>query len=461
MKLKLQRIPIYTKQAAFRSSSAWVRGFCAGRGAGKTFIGAQDMILEAKAGDQGMIVSPTYVMLEDTTWPVFNECCELLGVFVRSVKSPTRRIFFKTQDGGDANVVFRSGEEPELLRGPSKSQLWLDEASIMHEDVWNFGVPVLRHRGKMGRLTMTFTPRGRQHWTFEKFYRTLEVGDLNRNEQPDIVIGGGKYVKRANTDLIRAHTLDNPFLPEEYHDNIAAGITTTLAAQELGGEFIDLQGLIFRREWFTTVDEIPRAAERVRYWDKAASVDSGDYSAGVLMAKTADGEVFIEDVVRGQWSYLDRNKMMLEVAKADAAKYGNRVRIYFEQEGGSGGKESAQMTLRLLAPFPVHRDIVSGQQHKVKGKVRVPGQAKITRSQPFAAQAEAGNVRLKRASWNNDWLDEIVSFPEFRNDDQVDATSGAFNKLVAQVDEYAGHGARLTRPQSEPIRHGVQLQRRR
>src|SRR5262249_49507489 len=40
-----------------------------------------------------------------------------------------------------------------------------------------------------------------------------------------------------------------------------------------------------------------------------------------------------------------------------------------------------------------------------------PTDEKSVRAQPFAAQAEAGNVRLLRAGWNKDWLDEIELFP--------------------------------------------------
>lgn len=34
--------------------------------------------------------------------------------------------------------------------------------------------------------------------------------------------------------------------------------------------------------------------------------------------------------------------------------------------------------------------------------------------------------------WNTAFLDELCSFPYSRNDDQVDAASGAFNKLAVR-----------------------------
>jgi len=58
---------------------------------------------------------------------------------------------------------------------------------------------------------------------------------------------------------------------------------------------------------------------------------------------------------------------------------------------------------------------------------------KETRAKAFAAQAEAGNVRLVRGPWNNAFLDELCTFPNGRWDDQVDAASDAFNELAGSV----------------------------
>ena len=48
----------------------------------------------------------------------------------------------------------------------------------------------------------------------------------------------------------------------------------------------------------------------------------------------------------------------------------------------------------------------------------------------MAAQAEAGNVVLIEGPWNGTFLDELCAFPNGKNDDIVDAASGAFNKLA-------------------------------
>jgi predicted phage terminase large subunit-like protein len=49
---------------------------------------------------------------------------------------------------------------------------------------------------------------------------------------------------------------------------------------------------------------------------------------------------------------------------------------------------------------------------------------------PFAAQWQAGNVRILRGDWNREYLDEMERFPHGAHDDQVDGSSGAFNRLA-------------------------------
>ena len=43
----------------------------------------------------------------------------------------------------------------------------------------------------------------------------------------------------------------------------------------------------------------------------------------------------------------------------------------------------------------------------------------------MAARAEAGEILVCRAAWNDGFLDEVVAFPQGRHDDQVDALSGS------------------------------------
>jgi predicted phage terminase large subunit-like protein len=159
-------------------------------------------------------------------------------------------------------------------------------------------------------------------------------------------------------------------------------------------------------------NEIKRS---VRYWDKAGTSDGGAYTVGVLLHMTRDNTFIFGDVKRGRWSALERERIIKQTAEADRRTYGWNVKIWVEQEPGSAGKESAEATVRMLAGHSARADKVTG--------------SKEVRAEPYAAQVQAGNVMLARGAWNRDFIDEHEAFPAGRYKDQVDAASGAFNKI--------------------------------
>ena len=200
--------------------------------------------------------------------------------------------------------------------------------------------------------------------------------------------------------------------------SIRADVGPLVWSAEYQGVPRPAEGNRFKRHWFRIVDAVPVEARRVRYWDKAGSTDSGDFTVGVLMAEH-EGRYYVEDVMRGQWSAHAREAILRQTAELDTQAHGGGVRIWIEQEPGSGGKDSAQASIQNLAGFAVSAERVSGD--------------KLVRAEPLAAQAEAGNVVLVRGAWNGAYLDELGAFPNGTHDDQVDASSGAFNKLALGV----------------------------
>lgn len=171
------------------------------------------------------------------------------------------------------------------------------------------------------------------------------------------------------------------------------------------------EGGMFKRSWFGEfVNTVPAGARSVRYWDKAATAGGGDYTVGVKMAFSG-GVWYVVDVVRGQWSSGERDKTIRQTAELD----GKATRVYWEEEGGSSGKDTSVALYKLLAGFSCHADRVTGD--------------KAVRAGPFASQCEGGSVKLVRGAWNAAYIDELCSFPVGAHDDQVDGSSGAFTVL--------------------------------
>jgi predicted phage terminase large subunit-like protein len=177
------------------------------------------------------------------------------------------------------------------------------------------------------------------------------------------------------------------------------------------------EGDYFKRGWFEIVGAVPAQSTYVRYWDLAGGESAAaDQTAGVLMARDRMGYYYVVDVQHGRWAAAERNANIKQRATLDRQQYGT-IKTYIEQAPGLS-KEPTEDLVRQLAGFSVYADRVSRD--------------KVSRAEPFQAQAQAGNVKIVDAVWNGEYLDELCAFPTGAHDDLVDGTSGAFNMLVEQ-----------------------------
>lgn len=423
-------IPISRAQERFLKSQSWITGFVGGRGAGKTKIGCIAVAQKARNLDPWMCISPDANVLMETTFPAFVETVKYSGQYLSEVKSKNPTVTFRTWDDGVATLVFKGAEVPDKLRGPSKAGLWFDEASIISEEAFTVGIGMCRYKRKLSPIFATFTPRGFRHWTFEKFFSPIEIHQTEKFSNVQY-FSGKPYVPQKRTNLIHCTTRDNPFAPVEYADAIGSNYSAMLREQELEGVFLEIAGLMFQRKDFRLVDAAPIECDRVRYWDRASTPNDGCYSAGALLARDRNGVVFVEHIVRGQWSAYDRNEIIRQTCENDFRRYNGTVSTYIEEEGGSG-KEVVDQLIAFLGKYPVYRDSASvAQAMRLVGGVKLPGDAKVRRAAPLSAQSQAGNVRMVAGNWNADFLDEITCFPEYRYCDQVDAVCAAYNKLAS------------------------------
>ena len=153
--------------------------------------------------------------------------------------------------------------------------------------------------------------------------------------------------------------------------------------------------------WDRHTDFVPPGVPMVRAWDLAATAGGGDETVGALVCRDEAGYTYVVDVVHGRWSDDQVEKVVKNTAIEDAERYGRRVRIYGEQEGGSGGKHWARRFVR---------EILAGFNAKFEGS----SGSKEVRARPLAAQQQAGFVRLVRRPGPDGtfvsppWVDHLV-----------------------------------------------------
>lgn len=171
-------------------------------------------------------------------------------------------------------------------------------------------------------------------------------------------------------------------------------------------------GGLYKKHWFNVVQAVPLGTKFIRGWDFAATEGAGDYTAGVKIGRTPTGRFIIANAQRAQLSPAGVDRLIKAVTSQD----GYQCAQSLPQDPGAAGKSQATYQVGQLAGYIAACSTESG--------------SKFTRALPMAAQAEAGNVDILQGDWNEEYLDELCGFPNGSYDDQVDATSRAFNELV-------------------------------
>jgi len=213
-------------------------------------------------------------------------------------------------------------------------------------------------------------------------------------------------------------TVDGELIfPERFPASQVETLKATMGSYAIAGQFqqrpAPREGGLFKRHWFDLVGAVPDGTTFVRGWDLAASTgQEASFTAGVKIGKRLDGGFIIADSRRGQLSPGMVERMLVNTAAED----GKAISISIPQDPGQAGKAQAQYLIGRLAGFTARATPESGD--------------KITRAEPLAAQAEAGNVSILKGAWVEKYLDELCTFPYGVNADQVDASSRAFNVLI-------------------------------
>lgn len=174
---------------------------------------------------------------------------------------------------------------------------------------------------------------------------------------------------------------------------------------------------------------------RYRGWDKAGTdaqakhAKRAKFTVGLCMARVDKRiygvEYVITDLVRGQWAAGERNLRIRAQAFGGVVKTDRIVAdpfgtvVWVEQEPGSGGKESAEITVSDLAGVEVHTYLPTGE--------------KADRARPWAAQMEHYNVGMVQAPWNAHLCNVLRAAPKGVYWDEIDAGSMVFNKLALLV----------------------------
>jgi predicted phage terminase large subunit-like protein len=235
-------------------------------------------------------------------------------------------------------------------------------------------------------------------------------------------------VREPDRVFVPSRLEDNPSLNrEEYEKSLSNLSDPVLRAQLRNGDWETRPaGDMFKRQWFNIVDEVPAGLTWVRYWDMAATEPNEnnkdpDWTAGAKVAverlPSGGRRVWIDEVRRTR----QRPGGVETFVKQTAEEDGVGVTIWLEEEPGSSGKNNTHHYVTdVLFGYSAHG-------HRKTGD-------KVDNWRPLSAQAEVGNVYIRRGPWNEWFLAEAEAAPQPGvHDDGLDAAAGGLEKAGAYV----------------------------
>ena len=417
-------IPNDENQSGFYYSKARFIALFAGRGSGKSAVGAQKALEKISQGKSGAVLNPDFENFRISTWPEFKEWIPW------SMVVPTHRYKqgkaynpnqpFNIAFLNGATVICKGLKDEDSARGPNINWLWYDESGRDKTGKpWQIAVPSVRI-GDNPQAWTTTTPKGKAHWTY-KFFVEQDGIDKKLIKEYETLVNGNPLIEYFITSL---EANKNNVDPGYYASMMAAYPPGYLRDQEIFGLFVDEGGRLGDRKWFDGkfLDERPEFVQgKVRFWDLAATEkklfgnrkNDPDETVGSLVSRLLTNDFVIENQVAGQWEWKDIKNNIKRTAEIDG--FGVKIRI--EQEPASGGKNQ----IAELVEF-IHKEV--GTAWDIEG-YRPEGD-RVQAANVWFAEAAQGKWYMVRGSWNEPCLMQLDAFPDPDvHDDKITSISGA------------------------------------
>jgi predicted phage terminase large subunit-like protein len=399
-RIHIPPIAFHSGQQAVITHPARFKVISAGRRFGKTLLAVEWLALydDGKSAIEGGSVAffaPTYKLLAD----VWADMERTLAPVTRKANKTEQRIELIT--GG--KIDFWTLEDPDAGRGRKYHKIVIDEAAHARylKDAWEQAIsPTLTdYRGQAWFIS---TPKGLNY--FHELFQ--------RGQDP-------AYPEWASFHM---PSTTNPYIPHGEIETKRCEIPELVFRQEYLAEFVVMGAGLIKPEMIVTTP-CPPGLPVVLGVDLAISEKEGaDFTAIVAMARDPEsGLVYVKEVERFRAGFHE----VLERIKAAAARHKPRM-IAVEQVQFQAAvvQELARTTLLPVRGVRADRD-------------------KVTRFAPLLTRFEQRLVRLDPSGCPAAFRDELLAFPEGKNDDMVDAAAHAFSALGMAVGGYAAAGTRV------------------
>lgn len=224
-------VELFPTQESFFFSEAKFPAFIGGYGSGKTFVFVFKAITLAfeNPGLPGMLIEPTYRLIEDTLRPELESQLKRYGISYQWKASNTEYIL-----SNGSIIKLRSADNPSRLKGPNIAWGGIDEVAICDKEIFPVLVSRVRHHEASKRQVFVVgTPEGR-NWVYKLWEKEPKEG----------------------FELFRAHTAENTLNPAEYIELLRLTHTAEELKQKLEGFFVDVSVGYVYGKYFHPVESV-------------------------------------------------------------------------------------------------------------------------------------------------------------------------------------------------------------
>ena len=383
-------------QQEVMASEARFKCIAAGRRTGKSYLAAIYLILAALNEKEGKVfyVAPTQGQARDVMW---HSIFDIAGDIIERSHVNNLEI---TLAGG--NTIFLKGaDRPDTLRGVSLKHLVLDEYAFMKPDVWEAILrPALADR--KGSMMAIGTPEGRNH-----FYELFTGAD----EWPD-------------WDNFHYTSFDNPLVDPAEIEHARQTLPAFAFQQEFMASFDARTSGNFNPDNFDYYDKKPQEGQHYIAVDLAGFKMQGqrrakkrDNSAIACVNVCNDGNWYVEEIIYGQWSLEETVQRIFSAVE----KY-RPYRIGIERGIAQQAVMSPLQDVMRRTSRMFHVELLTHGNKNKENRILWA----------LAGRFENGLIHLKKADWNDAFVDEAANFPStLVHDDLLDALS--YIDQIAQV----------------------------
>lgn len=384
------QVKLHDKQREVFNDDHRFKIVAAGRRFGKSRLAAWMLLIEALKSDSKDVfyVAPTYQQAKDILWGLLKE----LGHEV--IKSAHENTSVLTLVN-NRKIYLKGADRPDTLRGVGLAFCVIDEYADIKPNVWE---QILRPAlaDVQGGALFIGTPKGRNH-----FYELFQFAQTQKDPQWT----GFHYT-----------SYDNPLIPESEIEAARNTMSSFAFRQEFLASFEAASRDIFKEEWIKIDDEEPNDGRYFIAVDLAGFINVDKESSNknkkldetaIAVAKVHEGGWWVADIKHGRW---DIKQTCHEIMKA-----------VVEYQPTAVGIEKGSLK---NAALPYLMDLMRKHNHYFRIDDCTHGNQKKTDRIVWALQGrfEHGQVTLNHGEWNNEFIDQLVNFPNSQlHDDLIDA----------------------------------------